>query len=349
VSVAVAGGGIIGLTLAWRLAQRGFAVTVFDKGAMGGEASWAGAGMLAPGGEILATSPIADLALEARRLYPSFVRELEEASGSRIDFEQCGALDLAYSAEDWRALEARVAPQAALGIRSEALEPDRALSICSHIRAAGLAGARFYPDDAMVNPRDIISALCSVCTKLGVTLVENRPVENLDSLETFEAVVVAAGAWSSQIWSSQTWSSQLSIRGLPAAEPVKGHLIGYRQPPGMYPTIIRHAHTYLLQRAGGLLIVGSSEEHVDFDRSIDSRIVSDLAARAAFILPHLLNETPSETWTGLRPASDRLHTGAHGTSGRLYLAYGHYRNGILLAPVTGRDLAAEISASFEKR
>jgi glycine oxidase len=238
VTIAVAGGGIIGLTLAWRLAQRGFPVTVFDKGAMGGEASWAGAGMLAPGGEILATSPLADLALEGRRLYPSFVRELEEASGSKIDFEECGALDLAYSAEDWRALEARAARQAALGIRSEALEPARVLSICPHIRTAGLEGARFYPGDAIVNPREIVSALCSVCPNLDISLLEHRAVENLDSLDAFDAVVVAAGAWSSQIS-----SNQISTHALPAAEPVKGHLIGYRQPPRMYGTIIRHGHT----------------------------------------------------------------------------------------------------------
>jgi glycine oxidase len=344
VSIAVAGGGIIGLTLAWRLAQRGFPVTVFDKGAMGREASWAGAGMLAPGGEILATSPIADLALEGRRLYPSFIREIEEASGSKIDFEECGALDLAYSAEDWQALETRAGRQAALGIRSEAVEPARVLSICPHIRTAGLEGARFYPGDAIVNPREIVSALCSVCPKLGVSLLEHRAVENIESLETFEAVIVAAGAWSSQIS-----SSHISPHALPAAEPVKGHLIGYRQPPRMYGTIIRHGHTYLLQRASGLLIAGSSEEHVGFDRSIDQRIISDLVARAAFLLPHLANETPAEAWIGLRPASDTLHTGAYGASGRLYLAYGHYRNGILLAPVTARDLSAQISASFEKR
>jgi glycine oxidase len=133
------------------------------------------------------------------------------------------------------------------------------------------------------------------------------------------------------------------------AEPVKGHLIGYRQPPGKYGVIVRHGHTYLLQRAGGLLIAGSSEEHLGFDRSIDAGIVADIAARAAFLLPDLAKETPTEVWTGLRPASDAVRTGAHGTSGRLYLAYGHYRNGILLAPITARDLAAEISASFEKR
>ncbi len=338
-SIAVAGGGIIGLTVAWRLAQRGFPVTVFDKGVMGGEASWAGAGMLAPGGEILATSPIATLAIEARNIYPSFVRELEEASHSRIDFEECGALDLAYSAEEWRGLEARAVHQAALGIRSEALDLGRALSICSHIRTAGLEGARFYAGDAIVNPREIVSALRSICPALGVSLIENRAVESLDSLGAFDAAVVAAGAWSSQI----------STGALPPAEPVKGHLIGYQQPPGRYRTILRHGHTYLLQRSTGLLIAGSSEEHVGFDRSIDARIVRDIAARAAFVLPHLAGETPMEAWTGLRPASDALHTGAYGAGGRLYLAYGHYRNGILLAPVTGRNLAAEISANFEKR
>jgi glycine oxidase len=339
VSIAVAGGGIIGLTLAWRLAQRGFPVTVFDKGRMGGEASWAGAGMLAPGGEIVARSPIAHPALEARRLYPSFVRELEEASATRIDFQECGALDLAYSPEDWRGLEARASHQIALGIRSEALEPTRVLSICPNLRADGLEGARFYPDDAMVNPREIVAALCSVCRKLGVLLVENHTVENIDSVGNFDAVVLAAGAWSSRI----------SAGTLPPAEPVKGHLIGYQQAPGAFPVILRHGHTYLLQRAGGLLIAGSSEEHAGFDHGVDAGIVADIAARAAFLLPHLAKETPAEIWTGLRPASDAVHTGAHGTSGRLYLAYGHYRNGILLAPVTARDLAAEISASFEKR
>jgi glycine oxidase len=340
VSIAVAGGGIIGLTLAWRLAQHGLPVTVFDKGPMGGEASWAGAGMLAPGGEILATSPIAQLALEARRLYPAFVRELEEASATRIDFQECGALDLAYSAEEWQGLEARAARQAAaLGIRSEALEPARALSVCPAIRAAGLAGARFYPDDAMVNPREIVAALCAVCRMLGVSLIENHAVENIDSLGNYDAVVLAAGAWSSQISGGE----------LPPAEPVKGHLIGYSQPPGAFPVMIRHGHTYLLQRAGGLLIAGSSEEHAGFDRSIDAGVAAGIAARAAFLLPHLATETPAEVWTGLRPASDAVHTGAHGANGRLYLAYGHYRNGILLAPVTARDLAAEIRASFEKR
>ena len=172
-----------------------------------------------------------------------------------------------------------------------------------------------------------------------MSLIENRAVGSLDSLEAFDAAVVAAGAWSSQI----------STGGLPAAEPVKGHLIGYQQPPGRYRTIIRHGHTYLLQRSGGLLIAGSSEEHVGFDRSVDVRIVRDIAARAAFVLPHLAGETPTEAWTGLRPASNALHTGAYGTGGRLYLAYGHYRNGILLAPITARNLTAEITASFEKR
>jgi len=338
VSIAVAGGGIIGLTLAWRLAQRGFPVTVFDKGRIGGEASWAAAGMLAPGGEIVATSPIARLALEARQLYPSFVRELEEASATRIDFQECGALDLAYSAEDWKALETRTAHQATLGIRSEAVDAARALSICPSIRAAGLQGARFYPGDALVNPREIITALCSICRKLGVALIENHPVENAASVPTFKALVIAAGAW----------SSQLSIGGLPVAEPIKGHLLGYQQPLGTCGVMVRHGHTYLLQRAGGLLIAGSSEEHAGFDRRIDPAMVADIAARAAFLLPHLAKETPADVWTGLRPASDAVHTGAHGTSGRLYLAYGHYRNGILLAPVTARDLAAEISASFEK-
>jgi glycine oxidase len=353
-SIAIAGGGIIGLSIAWRLAQRGFSVSVYEKGTMGGEASWAGAGMLSPGGEIDSDAELARLTIEARALYPAFVRELEEASGFAIDLQEAGALDVAYSVEEWDALEARAARQTALGIHSKVMEPNKAQTFWTRVDAGRLFGARFYPNDAVVNPREVVLALCSACKKLGVSLQQHCQVEEGVMHERggaevktpqgrtrFHALVIAAGAWSSSI-------AVAGVAPLPAVEPVRGHLLGYQQPLHTCPTIVRHGHAYFLQRANGLLIAGASMERVGFDRTIAPATVAELAAGAGNVFPHLRETEPTEVWSGFRPASDELHVGRwHSDS--LYLAYGHFRNGILLAPLTARQLAAEISANLEMR
>jgi glycine oxidase len=347
-SIAIAGGGIIGLATAWRLAQRGWRVSVFDQGMMGGEASWAGAGMLAPGGEIDEPSELAQLAIESRRIYPAFIRELREASGLAIDFQERGALDLAYSAAELAALEERAARQSALGIDSETVTPAVVGASWPLLRAKGLAGARFYPGDGLVNPREVVVALCAVCRTIGARFMQNCPVIEVADhdggveivtargAERHDAVLIAAGAWSGAI--------AVKPVAIPAASPVKGHLIGYQQPAQTCRTIIRHGHSYLLQRASGLLIAGASVEHVGFDRKVDDGIVSQLRAAAGFVMPHLWEMPPSETWVGFRPASAQLQIGRWHTS-HVYLAYGHYRNGILLAPLSADRLAAAISGS----
>jgi glycine oxidase len=353
VSVGIAGGGIIGMSIAWRLAQQGCAVTVFDKGTIGGEASWAGAGMLAPGGEVEAASRLASLSIESRRLYRSFVQELEGVSGCRIDYQECGSLDLAYSPEELDALEDRARRQAEINIASKPVTAAQVSAFWPRVRIKDLVGARFYPGDAIVNPREIIAALARACEALGVALVENCPVvsaaveghrillKTCNESRPYHAMVIAAGAWSDSI-------AITGVPPLPVAEPVKGHLIGYAQPEQTCNTIVRHGHTYLLQRANGLLIAGASVEHVGFNRQIDPDITSELAAAAGFVLPHLQETAPSEKWIGFRPASDDLHLDTW-HSDRLYLAYGHYRNGILLAPLTARDLARQISANLRTR
>ena len=348
-SIAIAGGGIIGLSTAWRLAQRGFNVTVYDRGSVGGEASWAGAGMLSLGGEIDGPSELATLAIESRRLYPAFIRELVETSGLGIDFQELGAMDLAYSAEEWAALEARAEGQVSIGIDSRAVPPANVAEFCPRVRTEGLVGARFYPGDGLVNPREAVVALCAVCRRLGVRFLQNCVVETIadsggsveittpSGSEIVQAAVIAAGAWSGSI--------TVSPVPVPASSPVKGHLLGYQQPSQTCGTIIRHGHSYLMQRANGLLIAGASVEHVGFDRRIDSQVVSELAAAAGFVMPHLLETSPTEIWTGFRPGSDELRLGRWQGS-NVYLAYGHYRNGILLAPVTAERIAAEVSRSL---
>lgn len=351
-SIAIAGGGIIGMSAAWRLAQSGWQVTVFDKGPMGGEASSAGAGMLSPGGEIEGASALATLAIESRQLYREFVRELEHCSGFTIDYQECGALDVAYSREEHEALELRASAQAAAGILSKPLTPTHVTTFWPRVRG-GLAGARFYPADAIVNPREVMGALELACRDAGVSILPHCPVSRVaisgtdvkiqipGAVRTFHSALVAAGAWSSSI-------DVTGVPALPASEPIKGHLIGYQQPEQTCNTIVRHAHTYLLQRANGLLIAGASVERVGFDREIKSDIVADLTRQAGYLLPHLAETTPTEIWTGFRPGSDELHVRPW-HSPRLYVAYGHYRNGILLAPATAQRVVACLNASLRTR
>jgi glycine oxidase len=326
--VVIAGAGIIGASIAWRLAQAGMRVALLDAGRMGGEASWAGAGMLAPGGEIESRSAWSEMALDSLAMYGDFVAELESESGIEIDFARAGALELAFTDKDRDEVERRAVEREKLGIRSERV-----------------AEGRFYPDDALVNPRDVMSALRAACVARGVEIQEGKPVLRIEAgsggvrVDGREAAfaVLAAGAWSSRIECSHP---------LPRAYPVRGHLVGYRMPPESVPSILRHAETYILQRRTGFTIAGSSIEHVGFDRTPDAAIAAGIRERAARLLPALAGVEPAESWLGFRPAveGDTPAIGAVGDTA-LWLAYGHYRNGILLAPATARKIAAGITAS----
>ncbi len=351
--VAVAGGGLVGLSISWRLAQQGFRVSLFEKGSIGQEASWAGAGMLSLGGEFDSTSPLLELALESRRIYRDFVRELEQVSQTDIDYQECGALDLAYGSDEWDALRGRSEAQATVGIGSRTLDLQQVRTFWPRVRLDGLTGAIFYPDDAIVNPRELVAALKLACGTEGVTVFEDSSISDVDLGQEevrfragsvahgVDAIVVAAGAWSGLI--------QLrNVPPFPASFPVKGHLIGFDQPDQTCSTIIRRSHTYLLQRANGLLIAGASVEHAGWDSRIDPAMAASLARDASLLMPHLAETSPSQVWIGFRPGAATLHLGAWHSS-RLYLAYGHYRNGILLAPVTAHRIAKEISANLRKQ
>lgn len=351
-NVAIAGGGIIGASIAWRLAQRGFGVTLFESGALGGEASWAGAGMLAPGGEITTESSWAALALDSWRAYGDYVEELENESGEKIDYRVCGAVEPAFSPQEWDELEARAERQERLGIPSLPLTPDQAIRRVPVLNPLGLVGARWYPADAIVNPRDVMKALRIALERRGVATQENTRVTAIDAtpgnVQLFagavefqaEAAVVAAGAWTSDI--------SITIAGAPwqapRSYPIRGHLMGFDLPPGTLGPFLRWNHTYLLQRVTGILLAGASEEEVGFDRAIDSAAVAAIHERARRLLPGILDAPPVAVWNGFRPAAEgKLPVlGAVGGS-RLFAAYGHYRNGILMAPATARFIADSIA------
>jgi len=278
--VLVVGGGLIGSSIAWRLAQKGAQVTIADAGNLGGEASPAGAGMLSPGAEFEQPSVWLDLGLASMRLYPSFVDELQNETGIDTDF--------------------RI----------------------------------FSPDDGIVDPAALLRALHCACESRKVR-IRREHVTAVDP-QDYGAVVIAAGAWSGHV--------HVNGVALPAVVPIKGHLIGFQMEPGALGPVRRRGETYVLQRSNGFLIAGSNEQDIGFDRTVDAAICEDIHRRAAHLFPPLEHAMPVKRWIGFRPrsATGEPHIGrVPGTN--VWLAYGHYRNGILLTPVTAQRIAEEIS------
>ena len=345
--VLVVGAGLIGSSIAWRLAQHGASVVLADSGVMGGEASSAGAGMLAPGGEIDKESRWANLGLESLRLYPSFVKELEQASGLAIDYRACGGIEICYTWAERDRLEQRAAAQRRLGIASEALS--RA-DLARLVPLASPAEGLWYPGDAVVDPVTLLGALRVVLGRLCVQVMEHRPVTRLrPTPETVVAetpsgpieagsAVVAAGAWAGTI--------PVDGFALDPTFPVKGHLVGYGLEPGSLGPILRYEHTYLLQRRNGFTVAGSTVEHVGFDRSVVTSRADDIRHRAARLVPSLASRAADRIWTGLRPATASYTPEVRRLEGStIWLAYGHYRNGILLAPVTAARVASAVTTN----
>jgi len=318
--VLIIGGGLIGSSIAWRLVQTGARVTVVDAGNLGGEASTAGAGMLAPGSEASKPSQWLNLGVESLRLYPAFLEELREETGFDVEYRVCGCLvmDPGDSAERLQALHRSA------GIRVET-RPD------------GL----FYPGDALTDPSALLRVLRQAAKKRGVTW-EHGSLTEVEAND-YSAVVIAAGAWSGSV--QVTFDGQRVM--LPESTPVKGHLIGFQMRQGLLGPFLRKGHTYVLQRADGLVIAGTTEEHVGFDTSVEFAACDAIHRRATEIVPELAAAEPSRRWIGFRPGPESedgpVMRRVEGTN--VWLAYGHYRNGILLTPVTAARVAAEIAAA----
>jgi glycine oxidase len=346
----VAGAGIIGGSIAWRLAQAGLRVLLLDSGRMGEEASWAGAGMLAPGSEFEAPSPLASFAIQSLCAYPTFVAELESETGLTIDYRRPGAIEVAGSEAEWRALQARAGSQARLGIPACPMSREELLRELPYLDGAA-AGAFFYPEDALVDPRQIMRALRSACVargveiREGVSVVGMRPKSRLVEVATKDRMLAAGWA----VLAAGAWSSNIAIKGhsLPRVFPIRGHLMGFQLEPGSLGPILRREHTYILQRSGGFTIAGTSSEQCGFDRALSPAILIDIQARASKLLPPLASCDACEKWLGFRPGVEGEGPIVETLEGSpLWLAYGHYRNGILLAPVTADRVAAGITANW---
>lgn len=348
--VVVVGGGVIGLAVAWRGAQAEMAVTVCDP-RPGSGASWAAAGMLAPVTEVTyGEEALLALNLDSTRRWPAFAAELAEASGIDPGYLECGTVVVARDADDRAALEDLIVFQRGLGLKVEPLH-SRELRALEPGLAPSVRGGIYVPGDHQVDNRALLRALQVACDRAGVG---RRPLRVLGLLTEADrvtgvrlddggelatgTVVLAAGCWSGQL-------EGVDPGALPPVRPVKGQLLHLRGPAAMRLSSrnVRGLDVYVVTRPDGRVVVGATVEERGFDRTPTAGAVHDLLRDARDLLPGVAELDFVEVAVGLRPGSPDnapLLGPAVGIDG-LVCATGHYRNGVLLTPVTA-DLVAEL-------
>jgi glycine oxidase len=342
--VIVVGGGVIGLSIARELAVHGRSVLVLDRGNLRDATSWAAAGMLAPQSEADAPGPFFDLCLASARLYRAWVTRLHEESGVDPEFADSGLLLLASTEDSLNRLRRNVDWQQSAGLKVELLSSEDAVRLEPHLTLP-LTGAVLMVDECHVTPRRLLEALTGACTVKGieirsgvrvleVSVEEGRVTGVRTSPEHFAAphVVIASGVRSPEIGGL--------VPAIPVA-PRKGQILSLTSSPPRFSRMIQWEHAYMVPRRNGELIIGATNEDVGFDRSITPSGVGSLLERAQHLSRYLAHLPIGEMWTGLRPATpDGLPVIGKAGVGGLFYATGHYRNGILLAPVTATALAS---------
>lgn len=335
--VAVIGGGVIGLATAWRLAQAGAKVQLFERGKIGQEASHAAAGMLAAQCEAAVHPPTLKaeyasrraffgLCLQSRALYPAFAAELLEATGIDVELSLKGA-----PTSDWREpgilfvgeehddAFREFATQSAHGLRVEA--------------APNFNGRRalFLPEEGQVENRRLLAALRAACSNAGVVLIENQEVRLEETRATHSITVLCGGAWSTDV--ANETLPEIEVR------PVAGEVLAAR-PDKPFKQIVYSRDVYLVPRRDGRVLIGATMTERGFDKIPTAEAKSELWQAARTLVPEVASWKLEDHWSGLRPATpDGLPILGTTPIENLFVATGHFRNGILLTPITAQLMA----------
>ncbi|HEX2294339.1 MAG TPA: glycine oxidase ThiO [Actinomycetota bacterium] len=346
--VVVVGGGAVGLGVAWRCAQAGARVRVFDSSG-GRGATWAAAGLLAPVTEVhYGEEPLLALNLESSRRYPAFVDELEEAGGVATGYRASGTLMVALDADESRALDELFRFQTGLGLEVQRLS-GRETRTEEPALAPSVRGGILVEGDHQVDNRALLEALRTACERAGV-VVATDAVKGVEvSGGRVEAVVTGAeGAVScgSAVVAAGSWSGSLEgvpPEAVPPVRPVKGQLLHLRG-ESLARRNLRGADAYLVPRADGRLVVGATVEERGWDTTVTAGAVHELLRAAYELLPGTAELELTEAVAGLRPGTpDNAPLIGPTQVDGLLLATGHYRNGVLLTPVTADAIASVVT------
>ena len=348
--VLIVGGGIMGSSVALRLAQQGIGVTVVERGIPGAEASSAAAGMLAPQNEADGPGPMLSLGLQSRALYPALVDELRDATGIDIGYEVSGVMALSFEDDGERGLSFRRTWQRAQGMRAELLSGPAARTAEPALGDA-ITAALHFPDDAQVNPAALARAFSQAAAAAGARFLQGRYVRRVvtsDGAVTgleLDGEVLSAGA---VVLAAGSWSGLVEGGGVPAqvVRPARGQLVAIETRPRLFRRVLSvHGRGYLVPRRDGTVIAGSTVEMVGFRKEVTVEGLATILDLARRLVPGLAHAPVLQSWSNFRPyTEDQLPVlGATSVRG-LYLATGHHRNGILLAPITALALARLIAS-----
>jgi glycine oxidase len=351
--VLIIGGGIIGGSIAWRLAREGATVTILERARAGQEASWAAAGLIAPQAEAQAAGSFFDLCLYARNVFRQIQPEIITASGIDPEYGKDGLLYLALDRAEQAELEQRAHWQREAGGTVKELTPAEARKLEPAISEATLY-ALYLPEDRPLDNRKLTQAYTLAAIRSGAVLLEGVNAEEilakggrakgarLHDGTTLEAdfVVIAAGTWSH------------TIRGLEgdhvSLHPVRGQIVCFEGHPGLAGPPVFSPRGYLVPRRDGRLLAGSTMEEAGFNRTVTLAGMEKIVNGAVAMVPSLGGIAFREAWAGLRPATrDRLPIlGFSPSLANVVYATGHFRSGILLSALTG-VLIADLIAGRE--
>jgi len=354
----IVGGGVIGLSAAWLAARAGMRVSVVDP-APGRGAAWVAAGMLAPAGEAAyGEEALTRLHLAAAARWPSFAADLEEAAQDQVCYRACGTVAVAIDASDRTALEDVLEFKRSLGLRADPLSASECRRLVPAL-APGIRGGAVFPDDHQVDNRRLVTALIEACRRSGVEMVSEEasalrrtPTGGVDGVELRDHRFLPAGA----VVLAMGWRTR-TIGGvppevLPPVRPVKGHILRLRGDPAepllerTVRALVHGRSCYLVPRLDGSLVVGATVEERGSDERLQAGAVHALLDDARQAVPGLDELELEECATGLRPGSPDNAPFVGWTSlERLAVATGHYRNGVLLAPVTADGVVALLAGA----
>lgn len=356
-TVLVVGGGMIGSAVAFTLARRGHKVTLLERGRVeagaaigrGPEGSSAAAGILGAQLEGLhGDSPLARLCLASRARYAAWAREIGEISERDVELRPAGVLSVAFEPSALAELEGRVAWQEQAGLSVERLDAAAVRALEPSLSTEVVGGVRF-PDDPRIDPPSLLAALRIAAERSGAIFRAEAPVQRvlirggravgvaLEDGATIEAdaVVITAGSWSTLIGETSLEDGAIA--------PARGQIVELKLSPPVLRGVVEGPHCYLSPRDDGRILVGSTVELVGFRAGATAAAVRDLLTAAIHLLPALQDAALNRAWAGFRPRSTDEYPliGEAGVAG-LIIATGHFRNGVLLAPITGEIVAAAL-------
>jgi len=341
--VIIVGGGVIGASIAFELAAEKLDVLLIDSQQPGREASWAAAGMLSPGPDSPDALPLVPLAKESMRLYPEFIASVEELSGKITAFARKGVFEVFTAPNGESERDKMVAQYQTLGLSIEPV----ATSVARKAEPAlgpAVRAAAWLPQEATLDPRMLMEALLSALQNRGVGILLDSPVSSVmvdgnhcTGVVTrgrnipAKSIVVAAGCFSGAI----DWLGRYA-----PTRPIRGQLLALESKSVGLARTLRSNKAYLVPRPNGRIIAGSTLEDAGFEKHVTPAGVRKILDGVLELAPTLANAQLVDAWAGLRPGTpDHLPILGSTDIRGLYMATGHYRNGILLAPATAKLLS----------